>query len=438
MTRRPGIDLLLSLPRFADQGAAAYRPGLERARALLREMDDPQETFKSLHVAGTNGKGSTASMLAAIGNALGYRIGLHTSPHLVDVTERMRVDGVPAPTDWLDEQVSRYRGTIERVQPSFFEAVTAFSFLYFAERSVDWAVVEVGMGGRLDATNVLRSEVTIITRIGLDHTEHLGRTLSAIAREKAGIVKPGRPVVVYPAPPEVVEAISAVSAAIEAPLHLVEDEVVLAEPVTDPSTSQFSVRTPRWQLHGLKVGLPGPHQVENARSAIRAAELAWGQDLRLETAIREGLATVVTRSGLRGRLEVLSTEPLLVADVAHNPDGLSQTLNSLPLVSEANEAHLFVLFALMADKDVPAVVRLLASAAPSVYCVQLDTPRALDANRLAAMLRQANVDVYGVGTLEAGLRATRARLTGPQDIILVTGSHLLVGAFLKLPGAVAV
>ena len=184
---------LLALPRFADAGAAAYRPGLERMRALLADMGDPHAATPAVHVAGTNGKGSTASFAASVAHAAGAHVGLHTSPHLVSLRERMRVDGRPAPPEWLEGAVERWGGAVEALEPSFFEATVALSLLYFAEQGVDLAVVEVGLGGRLDATNVLAPLVSVVTHVGLDHTDLLGETVGEIAREKAGIAKPGVP-----------------------------------------------------------------------------------------------------------------------------------------------------------------------------------------------------------------------------------------------------
>ena len=184
---------LLALPRFAGAGAAAYKPGLGRTRALLAALGDPHTVVPTVHVAGTNGKGSTASFAASVAQAAGLRVGLHTSPHLATLRERMRVDGRPAPPDWLDGALARWGGAVDAVGPSFFEATVALSLLYFAEQDVDLAVVEVGLGGRLDATNVLAPLVAAVTHVGLDHTDLLGDTVEAIAREKAGIAKPGVP-----------------------------------------------------------------------------------------------------------------------------------------------------------------------------------------------------------------------------------------------------
>src|SRR5690606_30389522 len=207
MTYADALTVLHALPRFAEAGAAAFRPGLARMRALMEAMDLPHERFASVHVAGTNGKGSTASMTAAMATAAGWRVGLHTSPHLFDVAERLRLDGTPAPHAWIADAVARYRTDFARIEPSFFEATVALSFRYFADEGVDLAVVEVGLGGRLDATNVLTPRACGITTLGLDHTDLLGDTLEAIAREKAGIAKPGVPLLTSAAQPEALAAI---------------------------------------------------------------------------------------------------------------------------------------------------------------------------------------------------------------------------------------
>ena len=429
MSDRPGADLLLSLPRFTDQGASAYRPGLERIRALLSALGDPHLRFPSVHVAGTNGKGSTASMIAAIGTSLGMRIGLHTSPHLVDVTERMRVNGVNAPVPWLESQVMEHREVIERIAPSFFEATTALSFLYFAEAGVDAAVVEVGMGGRLDATNVLMPEVCAITHIGLDHTEHLGTTLASIAREKAGIAKPSRPLVLYPAPVEVEEAVEEVCSRTGAPLHLVRHESRVRAVSQDGGALIATLETTERVYERVTVELPGAHQLENAAVAVRAAELAWQGAADIDAAVRTGLATVSQKTGLRGRMQTIQTEPVIVVDVAHNADGLAPVLRSLVDKAAVHGAHIYVLIAVMSDKDIEGMARLLVSTAHAVYCVSLNTPRAMDAGRVADVLRNAGVEVRGIGSLQDALR-TVMKEASDNDIILLTGSHVLVGEYL--------
>ena len=431
MSNESAEAFLLSLPRFTEVGSAAYQPGLDRIRRILYGMGNPHQQFRSIHVAGTNGKGSTASMLAAIGSALGYRTGLHTSPHLVRITERMRVDGVPAPDEWLADSVDRYRSLIHDAGASFFEATVALSLLYFAERQVEYAVVEVGMGGRLDATNVLVPEVCAVTRIGLEHIEHLGTTLSEIAREKAGIAKRGRPLVLYPAPRDVAAAVEDVCVHAGAQLHPVSGEVSVRDVQVSPANVRFSASSSRGQYLALTVDLGGKHQVENASIALRAAELAWGDHPAFDEGIRNGLATVSSRAGLRGRLEVLKLEPLIVADVAHNSDGLSRALAALEATIASRRARLYVLFSIMADKDVSRLAALLASSATGVFFVTTASPRGLDSAKAVALLEEAGVSEVQTGDLSAGLTWAIEYRARQNDVVLATGSHVLVGNLLR-------
>src|SRR5690606_11261169 len=249
---------------------------------------------------------STASMTAAMATAAGWRVGLHTSPHLFDVAERLRLDGTPAPHAWIADAVARYRTDFARIEPSFFEATVALSFRYFADEGVDLAVVEVGLGGRLDATNVLTPRACGITTLGLDHTDLLGDTLEAIAREKAGIAKPGVPLLTSAAQPEALAAIRETAEAAGATVEVVHDTVRVEE-----TPDGLTVHTPRRTYERLVLGLAGAHQIDNAKLAVRLAEIAV-PGLSAEAA-RLGLAEVTHLSGLRGRGEVWSTHPRIVA-----------------------------------------------------------------------------------------------------------------------------
>ena len=413
---------LLALPRFADQGTAAYRPGLERMEALLEAMGRPHERFQSVHIAGTNGKGSTASFLAALLTAAGYRTGLHTSPHLFNLNERLRIDGRPAPWTWLAEAVARYRNAFERIGPSFFEATVALSFFYFAEQDVDRAVVEVGLGGRLDATNVLRSDLAVITAIGLDHTDLLGTTLAAIAGEKAGIIKPGAPVLTSAAQPEAVRVIRQAADARTSAFHHLGDEVEVLSRLSSLDSSTLSVRTPLRRYDDLVVGLAGVHQQTNALLALRAAEIVL-PDALSEADVRRGLRDVRDLAGLRGRLDVLSSEPLVILDVAHNPDGLAAALAFIR-TRMAPEGTLHVLLGVMRDKAVPEMARLLAQASAVVTPVPLASNRAMPAHELGTVLAQQGVRVMDSLRVEEHL-ALFFHHARPTDALLVTGSHLV-------------
>lgn len=430
MTYPEALACLMALPRFTDQGAAAYRPGLARMEALMAGMGQPHRAYPSVHIAGTNGKGSTASLLAAISQATGRRTGLHTSPHLFRLNERMRLDGVPVPDAWLADAVARFRPLFDTVQPSFFEATTALSFLYFAEAGVDLAVVEVGLGGRLDATNLLLPRLTLITSIGLDHTDLLGETLADIAREKAGIIKPGTPVLTAVTAPEALAVLRETAHRHQAPWHRVQDEVAVTAFKEHLDAIRLAATTPLRSYPALEVGLPGHHQQANALLAVRAAEVLFEEVRHDPTALYEGLRTVRARSGLHGRLEVLQPQPLVVADVAHNPEGLATALAFVNRHRPTPAGVLQVLLGVMQDKDVAAMARLLAGADTVVRPVHLASGRALPAQALQAVLEANGVATQPPATLVEGWEVFQATATH-RDVLLATGSHLVVAG---LPG----
>ena len=411
---------LENLPRYIHQ-TDAYAPGLERIETLMEAMGRPHEAFASVHVAGTNGKGSTASMAAAILTADGRRTGLHLSPHTRHVTERMRVNGTPAPASWLTEAVARYRATFEQEQATFFEATVALTFLYFAEQDVDIAVVEVGLGGRLDATNVLRPELGIITNIGLDHTDVLGDTLADIAREKAGIIKPDVPVLAGATPPEALAVIREVAARRDAPLHVIPDEVD-ATPIERTITgTSFHATTPSRTYEGLHVSLPGRHQCTNALLALRAAELLGAR----AEAVHAGLRDVQARTGLRGRFEVLQQEPLIVADVGHNAASLAATLDVLRPEVQRRGGDLQIFLSPARNKDIGAMAALLHAAGAQVTPIPRAYERAMDPHELADLLSSYGIPIGAPRPFNDALEAFQ-QSAAPADVLLITSSHLLV------------
>ena len=413
-------DRLLALPRFATD-TAAYRPGLDRMRALLTALGDPHAGMPVIHVAGTNGKGSTSSLAASVAQAAGLRVGLHTSPHLLTLRERMRVAGVPASADWLAGALGRHGDAIEAAGASFFEATVALSLLYFAGQAVDLAVVEVGLGGRLDGTNVVEPVVSVVTHVGLDHTDLLGDTVEAIAVEKAGIARPEVPFLHAVAGP----AAAALEAEAErrgAPVEAIRGTCAVA--VTDPGRVRLA--TPVQDYGEVAVGLPGAHQAWNAALAVRAVEVALarlGRSLP-EAAVRAGLAEVAARSGLRGRGEALPDDPRVSLDVAHNADGWRAALAA---VAVPPGGRLWALVGLMADKDAAALARALAEAGARALVLGLDGPRALPAEALAESLRLGGVPAEVAPDATAALAAFD-RAAGPADRLLVTGSHQTVAA----------
>ena len=414
---------LLTLPRFADAGAAAYKPGLERMRALLGALGDPHTAYPAIHVAGTNGKGSTASLAASVAHAAGLRVGLHTSPHLVTLRERMRVDGRPAPESWLANAVERWGGAVETVQPSFFEATVALSFLYFAEQEVDLAVVEVGLGGRLDATNVLTPAVSVVTHVGLDHTDLLGETVAEIAREKAGVAKPGVPFLHAVADAEARPALEAEAGGRGGVLEAVR-ETCRVEPVPPG----VRLVTPARDYGAVTLGLPGAHQTWNAALAVRAVEVAL-PDPPPAKAVRVGLAEVVARSGLRGRGAAWAADRRVGLDVAHNADGWRAALDAVDLPPGG---RLWVLAGILADKDAAALGALLAvrPALGPVLAVGLEGDRALSAEALARALRTGGAEADAVPSVADGVARFQGG-AGRDDRLLVTGSHQTVTAVLR-------
>jgi dihydrofolate synthase/folylpolyglutamate synthase len=429
VTRRSEpLEFLDGLPRYATDGAAAVKPGFERVLALLDRLGNPHLAAPTVHVAGTNGKGSTASYIAAIATASGLRSGLHTSPHLVSVTERMRVDGVPAPLAWLSEAVAALRRPIRRVGASYFEVTLALSFAWFAEQRAEVVVVEVGLGGRLDATNVVDPAVCVITDIGLDHVDLLGDTVQAIAREKAGIMKYGIPVVAADSGPEVEAVLRESARAAGCPLHLVREEVVFSAGV-----HRLTLETPLHRYENIPIGLPGPVQTRNAALAVRAVELLRGHEglegVAWPDAVRVGLTDVTCMSGLRGRMETLLTSPLVVADVSHNAEGIRSALETFGAMHPAGRR--IVILGIMADKPVRTMVRSVVESGALVVPVAVPSDRAVPAEELAAVVRDLGgtceaVIEEGPGSVPDWIRTHAVA----GDGILIAGSHYLVGPVL--------
>ena len=422
------LDLLLDRPQYADVADDAFAPGLDRMRALLNGMGTPHEALRAVHVAGTNGKGSTAAMTAAIATAAGLRTGLHTSPHLTHVAQRMRVDGTPAPTDWLADTLDAHRNLIEKTQPSFFELAVALTFRYFAEQDVDLAVIEVGLGGRLDSTNVLAPALSVLTHVGLDHTDMLGDTLDAIAREKAGIIKPGTPALSAVTPDEAQAAIAEVAATQDAPLHRLDDEATWTTHRSGLTGSAFSLDTPARHYDRLSLSLAGPHQQRNAALAVRAAELtvlADADDAAADAAVRDGLGDVRGHTGFHGRLDVLREAPLLVVDVGHNPPAIAATLDVVAPVVADRGGTLHVCLNAVRGKQLDETARLLAAHDAVVTPIPIDTKRALPPDEIAERLRAQGVTTRTPRPLADALDAFE-RSAAPADGLLLTGSHKLV------------
>lgn len=404
------------------------KPGLARTRALLGSLGDPHRSFRSIHVGGTNGKGSTAAMIASVLGSRGYRVGLYTSPHLIDFTERIQVNGRVIPPDRvgaLTEKIRQASDACLSEPPTFFEATTVLAFACFAEAGVDCAVIEVGLGGRFDATNVLMPLVSVLTTIGLDHQEYLGTTPESIAFEKAGIIKQGVPVVAGRLAPESLSVIRRTAAEREAAcVALGEDFDARGE-----APEQFSYGGMRRRYDSLSCPLPGRHQMDNAACALAALELAEARGLAVgEEAVREGLRVV----RWPGRLELVSRRPDVWLDGAHNPQAAEALAAHLTTLSTrrgpAAPGCLILVVGMMRDKDRKGVLSRLAFVPGVSHLVVTSAahPRATDPQELAHDCEGLGVPVDVRPTVAEAFAYARS-LAGPDDTICVTGSLLVVG-----------
>lgn len=420
---------------------------LQRMRRLLAMLGSPEARPGSVHVAGTKGKGSTAAMVHAIARRAGLRAGLYTSPHLVDIRERIRVGDALVSEAALSALIAAARPHVEQLRadgdpPTFFEIFTALAFRHFADEAVDLAVVEVGLGGRLDATNVLVPDVSIITAVSLDHTFQLGETLAAIAREKAGIVKPGVPVVSQPQPPEAMEVVEAACRAAGAPLERVRQEIAFTwEPAVEAGRrgGRVSIRTPRAEYADLFLPLMGEHQAVNAATAVAAAERA-GPLMTPSPLVAEGtgegearpLGAEVVRealAGLRwpGRMEVMGGEPEVILDGAHNRASVEVLLAAVAQHFPGRRAH--VVFAAAADKDLDGMLAALAASGQVAGAVFTRTPNPRAAGPADLAARYDTLGGAGgeaAGDVPSALACAKDR-AGPAGLVLVCGSLYLVG-----------
>jgi dihydrofolate synthase/folylpolyglutamate synthase len=411
---RESVAYLFGLQRHG------IRLGLDTVETLLDRLGRPDARYPSLHIGGTNGKGSTAAMAAAMLREAGYRVGLYTSPHLVDYRERIRVNGRVIGQSEVVELVRSVRDAAAAdLSPTFFEFNTAMAFKAFADARVDVAVVEVGMGGRFDATNVLRPLAAAVTTVALDHQDQLGHTVDAIAFEKAGIVKPGIPLVSGRLDAAAEEVVGRVARERRAP-HLRLDQEFRVEGEPDGSFA-YCGRTRA--LSGLTVPLPGRHQLDNAACALALIETAAGVLPVADAAIRRGLRGVEWE----GRLEIVERNPLVVLDGAHNPAAAEVVAGyAIEFRRRRPGAEIHLVVGMMRDKDLSGVLARLCESADSLVLTRADMPRAATVEELRAALPGGGLSAEGAGSVAEALELAKRRAS-PGDLILVTGSLMVVG-----------
>jgi dihydrofolate synthase/folylpolyglutamate synthase len=414
--------LYKNLPMFQRVGAVAYKADLLNTLALCEALGNPQRAFKSVHVAGTNGKGSTSHMLASVFQSAGYKTGLYTSPHLKEFTERIRINGSEVEKTFVVDFVNRIRPHIETIQPSFFEITVAMAFDYFAQQQVDIAIIEVGLGGRLDSTNVITPELCVITNISWDHKDILGDTLEKIAAEKAGIIKPHVPVVISTRQPGIDTVFIEKAATEAAPIFFASDEYEAFQKEYNGTIVMDVTRNDHTTLEKLALPLQGHYQRKNVPGVYKAIELLRRQGWSIsEEQLRDGLERVITQTGLKGRWQKLQDKPLTICDTGHNIDGVQEIVDQL-LSIPFRQLH--VVLGMVKDKDIQAVLDILPKNAIYYFC-QATIPRALAAMQLAAQARTAGLSGHIVPDVNAAIRKARAAAQ-PDDLIFIGGSTFVV------------
>ena len=430
MTQTPYSRTLREIFAHVDYSRNRQHPynaetyNLDRMRELVRRMGDPQNAFPSLHIAGSKGKGSTSAMATAILQAAGYRTGLYTSPHLHTFRERLRIDGALITRQRLIDLWEQARPVVKSLPgTTTFEIITLLAFMHFAGPPVDWAVLEVGLGGRLDATNVITPSACAITALSLEHTDLLGDNIADIAAEKAGIIKPGAPVVTGPQPPEAMAVIRQTARKVGVPLICVGEDWRWKIREQSPDGLRLDIYGPDSTIKDAVIPLTGAHQAINATIAVALVDALRPDGIQIppET-IRQGLANAYWP----GRLEMLSRRPAILLDSAHNRDSATRLKNALATFPHQ---RLILLFGVSADKDITGMLEILGDEADAIILTRSFHPRAADPAQLAAVARRLNPDKTIIVTedVEPGLQRALA-LARPDDLILATGSIFVVAA----------
>ena len=425
------LDYLFSrLPMFSKIGKSAITKDLTNTLRFCEALHNPERSFKSIHIAGTNGKGSTSHMLAACLQLSGYKVGLYTSPHLLDFRERIRIDGVPVSKQWVVDFVENNKALIEEINPSFFEITVAMAFTAFAEEGVDIAVIETGVGGRLDSTNVITPVLSIITNISFDHKDILGDTLPLIASEKAGIIKQGVPVLIGEQHPETERVFFENALHKQSTVYYSQSMWDMVRTGQDDQYQYFkAVNTARREMFDLQCDLLGTYQQHNIKTVLAATEVlkaTQGWDIPFNTCL-QALSGTKQLTGLRGRWERLSNAPVIIADVAHNPAGLKEVFAQWRFVAAAQK-HIVVGF--VRDKEVAEALSLFPSDAVYYFC-NAAIPRALPAADLAAIAAQYGLTGRVYDSVTHAVLAAQQHMS-PDDALLITGSFFIVAEALEI------
>jgi dihydrofolate synthase/folylpolyglutamate synthase len=401
MTYQDTVNWMFSqLPMYQQQGKAAYKVDLSNTLVLAKHLKNPETQFKTIHVAGTNGKGSTSHMLAAVLQQAGYKVGLYTSPHLKDFRERIKINGKEVSKQFVIGFIKRNKTFFEKHSLSFFEMTVGMAFDYFAKQKVDIAIIEVGLGGRLDSTNIITPEVSVITNIGLDHTQFLGNTLPAIAEEKGGIIKKNIPVVIGETQDETKSVFNRIAAEASSKIDYA-DQLITTSYTSD---------------------LKGSYQEKNIKTVLQTISVLQNQNWKIsQSNIEKGLQQVVKNTGLKGRWQILKEDPKVICDTAHNKEGLAYVMKQL---LEENYDALHIVFGVVNDKDLDSIITLLPKKATYYFC-KPNIPRGKNAEELFTYFKEKNYvgNVYNSVNEAYKQALIQAK---KNDVIYVGGSTFVV------------
>ncbi|MBQ8770392.1 MAG: bifunctional folylpolyglutamate synthase/dihydrofolate synthase [Bacteroides sp.] len=413
-----------SAPLFQNVGGDAYKEGLETTLTLDKHFGHPHRKFRTIHVAGTNGKGSCSHTLAAILQSAGYKVGLYTSPHLVDFRERIRVNGEMIPRQRVIDFVEQHRSFFEPLHPSFFELTTAMAFNYFAEQQVDVAVIEVGLGGRLDCTNIIRPDLCVITNISFDHIQFLGDTLAKIAAEKAGIIKPGIPVVIGETTPETKPVFMETAQKQGAPIHFAEEEQLVVSHLPQNGKNYYWTR----DYPHLEGELGGLCQVYNTNTLMSAIRVLTSIGYKIEEEhVRRGFANVCALTGLMGRWQKIQESPAAFCDTGHNKAGIELILKQLSI---QKYHHLHIVIGMVNDKDIRGVLDMLPRNA-TYYFTKASVSRALNEREVQRLAKEvAGLEGNTYPNVKEAFEAANANAQ-KDDFIFVGGSTFIVADLLN-------
>ena len=429
MNYQQTIDYLFtSLPSFQNVGGSAYKPGLERISDFCRKIGNPQRNYFIIHIAGTNGKGSVSNMLAAVLQQAGYQVGLYTSPHLADFRERIRVNGEMISKQKVVNFVNKYRKSMEDADLSFFEMTTALAFDYFAQSDVEVAVIETGLGGRLDATNIVLPAVSVITNIGLEHTEYLGDSLPKIAREKGGIIKKSIPIIVGEKNSAYNLVLEDIAADNRSQIVYAPEAFICNKQYNEAEYQVFDmIRTRDNQQYTLRIPLLGEYQRQNLTTVCAIADfLHENTPLSISRrAFVEGLRECTAITGFRGRWDIISTTPKIICDTAHNAHGLERVAEQLAKV-ECDK--LYFVMGFCEDKDIKSILSLMPKKAHYIF-TRADSRRAATTETLAALATELGLDFECFENVNGAVELAKSKM-GANDALFIGGSTFVVAEIL--------